>query len=238
MKNYILFALLMLGFIMAQAQTAATPVTAEVVSARVYNERSERHYNVTVKLKCPGHNSLRNGDTITFLGTGNGDQYKNIVCKRIVGNNFSFIDSTYTFTFLGYVEDDNTFTEVVNLIEDIPYAGRRVAHDTVKANSMNYIVEISLKDYIPLLNIDKFTKLVMDRYPISGQASFSYYSKYETTLRWVITDWNGRRVGHGFMQVKIGRNSYSLSIDGMGKGRYSLMVGEGTEQEEDTFTVL
>jgi len=237
MKMQVLYVIIMMTVISIQAQqTAVQPVTAELVSAQVNNEQAERHYKVAVKLKCSGVNPFHKGDTITLLGK-NG-QYRNTVCKRIVGNGFPFSDSTYTFSFLGYIEDDNTFVEITNLVGDTPHAGRYNSHDTVEAKPKNYIVTLDLTTHIPILGADKFSRLAMDHYPITGQMGFSYYSRNEATLRWSITDLNGRRVRHGFLQVEMGRHSYSLSIDGLPKGRYTFILGEGSDEDEDSFTIL
>lgn len=78
----------------------------------------------------------------------------------------------------------------------------------------------------------------MDHYPITGQMGFSYYSRNTTTLRWSITDRNGRRVRHGFLEVELGKRSYSLSTDGLPKGNYTFILGKGSDEDEDSFTIL
>ena len=242
MKNYILFLVVMAIIPTFQAQqTTVLPMTARIISAQVNNDYGERHYNVSVNLSYTGADSLREGDTVTVLGSRFGGQYKSIVCRRVVGTNFSFKNRTCSFAFLGYIEEDNTFNEVVDLYPFIVrnnqvHNGKH--RDTSAVKGRNHIAALDLGEYIPVLDNGKFTRLVMDRYPLSGQMGFSYYGKSETTLRWSITDMYGHRIGQGLLQVKMGKHTYSLSMDGLTKGQYSFILGTGVDAEEDTFNVL
>lgn len=91
MKILILFFSVLLTITAQAQQIDIRLVTAEVASARVNSDQSERHYHVTVKLRHTGNSPLTSGDTITLMGRGN------IICKRIVGPDFPFYDSSIPF---------------------------------------------------------------------------------------------------------------------------------------------
>lgn len=240
MKTKVLVAVIMIMGIAAKAQQteAKQPVTAEVLSVVKDNYYSDRRYDIKIKFTHKQTDSIFDGDTIVLFGSRNGGQFNSLICKEVIGEEFPFWDSTYTQSFKVDIDDDNEISMAPNIYFWSHRSHHKRNHRPRYAPAKSYLVSIDLGTSIPILDTNKFTRLVIDHFPVSSQMSFTYYSTYDMELRWVMTDWFGRRISHGFLDVKKGKQSYALMIEGLPRGRYTFILGEGVDAEQGTFTVL
>jgi hypothetical protein len=217
----------------AQKNHDAILVTASIISV---SPQSEEHldiaYTLRIKIFNTSGDSVLKGDTILLSAKDNSDLYtiytyiseKNLpkdssmeisVKEKIESGSFTksgmLMRHDYSATFKRGTQKPVTYTALIDMTKFFPW----------------------LDLYVPMMRLTD-----IDFYPALSQLNFKYYGTKASSVLWVITDNSGRRVSHGYLDVRKGTNTYMIMADNLRAGRYTLSIGDGSDEMDGTFTVL
>jgi hypothetical protein len=82
------------------------------------------------------------------------------------------------------------------------------------------------------------TDLELDYWQSLGQLSVKFKSSKPGRTQWKLTDNMGRTISRGYFDVVSGDNSFSLMVENLSGGRYTMSVGDTGDAVNENFTVV
>ena len=186
---------------------------------------------VRVTNKCI--DSLLTGDTIDLLLYITDRSYD--ISRFILVKNLR-IDSSVVFLINDFHNKDQDAALVYFRCGWSAYAQKY--SDTSEHNL--YRAELDLRSYFPkMIEPEPYeSKLEVDYSPMSSELRLRFYSPANALTRWTLTDNQNRQLLHGFIELTPGKNPYSIMVENLPQGRYTLTIGENSEAVHETFTVF
>ncbi len=230
--------LLMLAFsicsympLISQRFHSSVDITCLSVQPNPFKDIS-KEFTLQLKLTNRSHDSLRVDDTIRIQGYLN---YQFYYISRYVLAQTLPKDSSCRLYITGQYNDKGFEQSQIILLCGMSLINK-VDTNVHKA----YEVLLYLGKHFPVILQPEphDSKLDVDDYPSGNEIRFRYYSSSHGSFNWTLTGNMGRQLLHGFLDVTVGENPYTIFIENLPAGKYTLTIGNGSDAEYDTFTVI